>query len=121
MYASAGYLAFEVHQHLDEDSSGTSPTCAGADVGAQRMKPFTDWLRAHRKKGFLGEFSAGGGATCEKAIAGLLAHLEANKDVYVGWTYWAAGPAWGDYFASIEPKGGKDRPQLAALLAHLRR
>lgn len=117
----SGYLAFEVHQHLDADSSGTSPTCAGADEGARRMKPFTDWLRAHRKKGFLGEFSAGGDPVCLQAIAGLLAHLEANKELYVGWTYWAAGPAWGDYFASIEPKGGKDKLQLVALSAHLGR
>jgi endoglucanase len=113
------YLAFEVHQHLDEDSSGTSPRCAGPDVGPRRMKPFTDWLRAHRLKGFLGELSAGDGPECLEALGNLLAYVDENEDVYVGWTYWAAGPMWGDYFASIEPRRGQDRPQLGVLVAHL--
>lgn len=114
------FLAFEVHQHLDDDSSGKSPTCSSPDAGAQRMRSFTHWLRAHGKMGFLGEFSAGPGTVCARSLGNLLAHLEENKDVYVGWTYWAAGPSWGSYFASIEPRDGRDATQMVPLEAHLR-
>jgi endoglucanase len=26
--------------------------------------------------------------------------------VWIGWTYWSAGPLWGEYFLSIEPGEG---------------
>ncbi|WP_437615356.1 glycoside hydrolase family 5 protein [Sorangium sp. So ce834] len=114
-----GYVAFEVHQHLDEDSSGKSPTCVSETVGVERLQGFTAWLRKHRKKGFLGEFSGGSGAVCLKAIANVAIYLEQNKDVYVGWTYWAAGPSWKSYFTSLEPRDGADTPQMISLQAHL--
>ncbi len=112
-------VAFEVHQHMDDDSSGKSPTCTSETVGVERLRVFTEWLRKHGKKGFLGEFSGGSGAVCLSAITNVVIYLEQNKDVYVGWTYWAAGPAWGGYFTSLEPKGGADKPQMVALQAHL--
>ncbi|WP_437728133.1 glycoside hydrolase family 5 protein [Sorangium sp. So ce861] len=114
-----GYVAFEVHQHLDEDSSGKSPTCVSETVGVERLQVFTEWLRKHRKKGFLGEFSGGPSAVCLKAIANVVVYLEQNKDVYVGWTYWAAGPSWKSYFTSLEPRDGADTPQMISLQAHL--
>lgn len=113
--------AFEVHQYLDADASGTSPTCVSATIGSQSMQGFTRWLRAHGKKGFLGEFGGGANATCLSALDDILTHLEKNADVYLGWTYWAAGPWWGNYFTSLEPSGGKDAMQMGALLPHLRR
>jgi endoglucanase len=36
-----------------------------------------------------------------------LAALQANG---VGGTYWAAGPWWGSYRLSVEPRDGRDRP-----------
>lgn len=107
--------AFEVHQYLDSDSSGTNPGCVDATVGTRRMQELTAWLRAHGKRAFLGEFGATGDATCVAALRDLLGHLHANSDVYLGWTYWAAGPMWGDYMFTVEPKDGVDRPQMAAL------
>jgi endoglucanase len=41
-----------------------------------------------------------------------LAHLQAND---LPGTYWAGGPWWGDYPLSVEPRGGKDRPQMKIL------
>ncbi len=111
-------VAFEAHQYLDDDSSGTKASCAGPNVGSQRMQPFTDWLRQNGKKGFLGEFGGGPDGTCASAIGDIVSHLEQNQDVYLGWTYWAAGPWWGNYFTSLEPSNG-DRPQMTALLPHL--
>lgn len=113
------YIAFEVHQHMDTDSSGKSSDCASVNVGAERLGPFTAWLRKHKRKGFLGEFSGGSGTVCLTAITNILIYLEQNKDVYVGWTYWAAGPNWGNYFTSLEPRGGADKPQMGALKAYL--
>ena len=38
-----------------------------------------------------------------------------NSDVWLGWTYWAAGAWWGDYPMSVEPKNGADRGQMIVL------
>ena len=116
---SGNNVAFEAHQYLDSNASGSTNSCAGTTVGSQRMQPFTNWLRAHGKKGFLGEFAAGNGATCLAALDDLLSHLDANSDVYLGWTYWAAGPWWGNAWTSLEPVGGQDTAQMTVLRAHL--
>jgi len=112
-------MAFEVHQYLDGDSSGTSSSCVSATIGGQRMQNFTNWLRANGKRGFLGEFGGGRDSVCAAAIGDIVSHLEANADVYLGWTYWAGGPWWGDYFSTLEPLNGADRPQMDALEPHL--
>jgi endoglucanase len=111
--------AFEVHQYLDSDSSGTSEACVSGTIGSQRLQGFTNWLKQHGKRGFLGEFGAGTSATCQSALDDMLAHLDANPDVWLGWTYWAAGPWWGNYFMSLEPRSGADAPQMAPLVRHL--
>jgi endoglucanase len=49
----------------------------------------------------------------------MLTYVEANSDVWSGWTWWAAGPWWGSYMYSIEPNGGTDQPQMATLAPYL--
>ena len=49
----------EMHQYLDSDGSGTSPTCVSSTIGAERLQAATDWLKANNFKGFLGEIGAG--------------------------------------------------------------
>ncbi len=118
---SAGKLLFEVHQYLDADSSGTSATCVSATIGSQRLAGFTAWLRANGRRGFLGEIGAGSNTTCNLAVADALDHLAANADVWAGFSWWAAGPRWGDYFMSIEPgSDGSDKPQMAVLAPYLK-
>ncbi len=112
-------MAFEAHQYLDGDASGTNERCAGTNVGDERMRAFTGWLRQHGKKGFLGEFGAGRNQTCMSALESLLSHLDQNADVYLGFTYWAAGPMWGEYIYTLEPRDGQDRPQMAVIARHL--
>src|SRR5437763_1880508 len=50
-----------------------------------------------------------------EAIRRVLQFMQDNRDVWIGWTYWAAGPWAKDYFTNIEPDGGADRPQMAVL------
>jgi endoglucanase len=111
--------AFEVHQYLDSDSSGTSASCVSAQVGVDRLKGFTAWLKQHGARGFLGEFGCAASSTCLQAVDNMLGHIDANRQHWIGWTWWAAGPWWGDYMFSIEPKNGKDAAQLSTLLNHL--
>ncbi len=111
--------AYEAHQYLDGDQSGTSPTCTSATAGSERLAAFTSWLIANHKRGFLGEFGGGRNATCYAALDDMLAHVDAHRDVWLGFTYWAAGPRWGNYDFTLEPTGGVDAPQLASITPHV--
>lgn len=113
------HMLFEVHQYFDADSSGTSPTCVSGTIGSERLAGFTAWLRANGHRAILGEFAGADNPTCRAAVADALGHLEANSDVWAGWTWWAAGPWWGSYMFSIEPAGGSDKPQMATLAPFL--
>ncbi|MEP6873244.1 MAG: glycoside hydrolase family 5 protein [Burkholderiales bacterium] len=112
-------MVFEVHQYLDGDSSGTSSTCVSTTIGSERLKDFTLWLRANGYRALLGELGGAANDTCNKAVANMLDHLQANSDVWAGWTWWAAGPWWGNYMYSIEPSGTTDKPQMAVLQPYL--
>jgi endoglucanase len=112
-------FAFEVHQYLDPDSSGGGDDCVSATIGSERMAAFTSWLRANGKRGFLGEFGGPATSVCLAAMNDILRHVEANADVYLGWTYWAGGPWWGAYPLSLEPKSTADSAQMQALLPHI--
>ena len=76
-------------------------------------------FRQNNKRGFLGEFGSATDATSLAALDDILNYVDANSDVWLGWTYWAAGPWWGNYFMSIEPENGNDRLQMSVLLQHL--
>jgi endoglucanase len=67
----------------------------------------------------LGEVAGADNPTCQAAIDQMLAYLSANRDVWVGWTWWAAGPWWGSYMFSLEPQGGQDAAQMSWLVPYL--
>lgn len=114
-------FAYEVHQYLDGDFSGTKGTCErGADAVAA-LEDFTLWLRNHGARGYLGEFGAPAAAECVEKLSAMVRVMEENRDVWVGWAYWAAGDWWPeDEDLNIQPAGGRDRPQLEALLPVLK-
>ena len=113
--------AFEVHQYLDSDNSGTHTSCVSATYGSAAMANFTAWLRANGKRGFLGEFAGANNGTCLAAINDQITYLESNSDVYLGWAWWAAGPWWGSYMYSIESTNTGNAPIMSLLSEHLQK
>jgi hypothetical protein len=116
----------EVHQYLDQDSSGSHTNIVSPTIGSERLSAFTQWCRDRGLKAFLGEFGCPRSDTGDlfdpdyigyRAIDDMIGYMETNRDVWVGWTWWAAGPWWGEYIFTIEPEtGGIDRPQLSVAL-----
>jgi endoglucanase len=113
-------LVFEVHEYFDSDSSGTSDRCVSSDQALGRLSSFTQWLHAGHHEGFLGEFGVSRRPECVMLLDHVASYLASNSDVWLGWTYWAAGPLWGNYMFSLEPSAGRDRPQMTALAKYLR-
>jgi endoglucanase len=112
-------LIFEVHAYFDADASGTSDTCVSPREAVARITAFTQWLRAGNRRGFLGEFGVSSRPECLMVLKNVASYLQENADVWLGWTYWAAGPWWGNYMFTIEPKAGTDRPQMLVLESFL--
>ncbi|KAF7517332.1 hypothetical protein G7054_g13844 [Neopestalotiopsis clavispora] len=100
-------IVYEMHQYLDTDGSGQPETCVSDTIGVERVEGATAWLRANGKLGVLGEFAGGPDTTCLAAVVGMLDHMEANSDVWLGALWWAAGPWWGNYTTyNFEPPSG---------------
>jgi endoglucanase len=112
-------IVFEVHQYFDHDSSGTKDTCVGPDEAVRRLIPVTQWLRTHHQQGFLGEFGVSRRPECATVLDHVVAFMKANSREWLGWTYWAAGPLWGNYMFTLEPDHGTDRFQMTTLLPYL--
>jgi endoglucanase len=107
------HWAIEVHQYLDKDASGTKPEVVSETVGSERLKNFVSWCRQNHRRAFLGEFAVATNAPAEAALKDMLQSMERDRDVWLGWTWWAAGSRWGNYLFLLEPRNGKDRPQIA--------
>jgi endoglucanase len=119
---SSNHFAFELHQYFDSDHSGTSATCMTTPgTGANELQDVTSWLRTHGYKGFLGEFAGADNSACQAAIISAMEYLKGNADVWLGWTWWAAGPWWGSYMYTLEPTNGfsTDAPQMNWLLPYM--
>jgi endoglucanase len=84
-----------MHQYLDSDSSGTSDQCVSETVGVERVTEATAWLQENGFQGILGEIGAGNNTQCVAAVYNTLCALQ-ESGVWVGASWWAAGPWWGD-------------------------
>jgi endoglucanase len=89
-----------MHQYLDSDGSGTSPTCDSSTIGAERILNENTWLQATNFKGVIGEYAGGANSVCEAAVTDMLDALVAANDVWLG-ALW-----WGDYMFSMELEAG---------------
>lgn len=113
---SANNMAFEVHQYLDSDFSGTKEDCPRADDAVSALRSMTDWFRANKTRGFLGEFGGAGTTDCMIGLARMVDVMADANDVWTGWTYWAAGDWWSpEEVLNIQPTDAGDRLQLKAL------
>jgi endoglucanase len=118
-YDPGNNYAFEAHQYLDSDGSGTSPVCV-AGSGATRLGPFTTWLQRYGLQGIIGEVGWAANAGCATEATALLDHWQAattstSAGGYIGLTYWAAGPWWPDgYMYLAEPRPIPDRRRTGA-------
>eukprot|EP00727_Mastigamoeba_balamuthi_P008090 m51a1_g3901 putative endoglucanase precursor (endo- -beta-glucanase) (451) ;mRNA; f:116291-117643 len=112
-------MMVEVHQYLDGDHSGRGEQCDPASQQTKTIEGFTAWARTQGVKAVLGEFGAGNNQNCKEGIEAILSYMERNSDVWYGWSWWAAGPRWGNYFMSIESTPGNEKPQLGWILPHL--
>jgi endoglucanase len=108
-------FAFEVHQYLDSDNSGTHASVVSTTIGVDRLTAITAWAEATGNKLFLGEFGVSSDATSLTALNNMLNFMAQHTDVWEGGTYWAAGPWLGAYAFSIEPSNGVDKPQMSVL------
>ena len=114
----ADNLVYEAHQYFDRDHSGTykegyDDSGAHPQIGVERLRPFTEWLKEHHARGFIGEF--GVPDDDPRWLEVLDRFLAAMKAEQIGGTYWAAGGWWGKYPLSVEPRDGRDRPQMEVL------
>jgi len=112
-------FAFEVHQYLDSDGSGTHAGAVSATIGVERLTAITQWAEATGNHLFLGEVGVTTDQTSLTALDGMLTYMQQHTDAWQGATYWAGGPWWGNYMFSIEPQNGVDKPQMAILVQHL--
>ncbi len=115
-------FAYEMHQYLDSDSSGTSSTCVVGN-GSTKLVEATGWLRTQNAKAFLGEIGWANNSTCMTEGNAITKYMSDNRDAWSGYTYWAAGPWWGEYMYTLEPTGlgtatVNDRAQLSILLQY---
>lgn len=116
----AGNFAYEVHQYFNADWTGASADCQSVDIGVETLTPVTQWARKHGKRVFLGEVGVGSGQTCLELLDRVMGFMGKNGDAWLGWAYWAGGAWWpADYFTSLQPLDGKDRPQMAVLKKHI--
>jgi len=107
--------AFEVHQYLDSDGSGTHQNVVSSTIGSQRLADITTWAENTGHSLFLGEFGTASDATSLSALGDMLSTMSQHADVWQGGTYWAAGPWWGNYMYSAEPSNGVDTGQMKVL------
>jgi endoglucanase len=90
--------AFDIHQYLDSDSSGTGGKDCTKD-GATVLANVTAWLIANKKRAFLSEFAGINSTACKTAVTNMLTYMNANPGSsttggWIGWTWWGAGPMY---------------------------
>lgn len=126
---SSDLLVYEAHCYFDRDFTGRYLNAKGGtdrsydyninqtDDGVEAIKPFIKWLKKNNKKGFIGEYGVPDDDPRWLIVLDkFMNYISSNG---VNGAYWAAGPWWGNYRLSIEPREGKDRPQMQILEKYL--
>lgn len=89
-------LVYEAHMYIDKDFSGNyfdKNEKFDPMIGVNRVKPFVDWLKQNKLRGYIGEHGIPDfSPSALVATDNLLSYLRQNC---IPSTYWAAGPWWG--------------------------
>ncbi|CCA76609.1 related to endoglucanase-Polyporus arcularius [Serendipita indica DSM 11827] len=83
-------LVFDVHKYLDYDNSGTNTECVRNNID-NAFGPLAQWLRCRGRQAFNSETGGGNTASCVNYFCQQVAFEQANADVFIGITGWAAG------------------------------
>ena len=121
------YFAYDVHQYFDRNCNGANyaGNCDtyNGDSWVNLISSFTQWCKANGKHAFLGEYNFSDNSYSAARADEFLTYIDQNTDVWLGHTYWAGGPWWGDYAPRVlDPVGGAghgpDRYQMATIMKH---
>lgn len=108
-------MFYSAHEYFDSDNSGThSSPCPDPQLGVQRLQPFLSFLSQNNAKGLLTEYGSPVTSCWLTTLDNFMTALNTNSNI-IGGTYWSGGPFWGNYFMSVEPSGGQDKPQMSIL------
>lgn len=113
-YDPLNNFAIELHQYADANYSGTGTSCIDAARLRDALARITVWAKQEKKRFLLGEFGVAPSTECLAALRAMLESMQ-DADAWLGWTYWSAGPWWGNYAFSIQPGNGTEAPQLGLL------
>lgn len=101
---SANNSAFEVHQYVDRDCSGTSPKAVSETIGVERVNAVTTWADGKGKRLFLGEYGMSSDRTNIVANTRMLDFMGKFPGTWIGHTAWGAGGWWAnDYLFRLDP------------------
>lgn len=121
MVDPAENFAFEVHQYVDLDNTGTHAECLNPLDGVSALKPVTQWMQQNKYQAILGEFGGSIQKECLRALFHMLEHMQQESDVWLGWVYFAGGRGWADNdILSIQPTSKEEKPQMELLQRFLR-
>lgn len=112
-------FAFEFHQYLDEDFSGTHDSCPRTRDALLALDAVTGWMRNNGFRGYLGEFGGTKAPNCLQGLEEMAQLVNSQAEIWIGWSAWAAGDWWGNYPLSLQPAGGVEQPQMAVLIPML--
>jgi len=119
--------AIAVHQYVDWNGSGTSPTGQTLSnfKNYLKMDSFMNWVKANDVKVILSEFGGGNEANAIADVKYLLEQVEANayqegEGGFIGWTAWIGGHTWAKYnFNYIGPNpDGTDNALMTQIYSH---
>lgn len=118
----ANNLAFQVHLYADANAGGDADDVVSKTILADRLKGAIAWARTKGLQLVVGEVGVQpANALAAAAWASLVALMEANADVVLGWYWWAHGPEiwWSGWRYTLCPTGNfaNDSPSMK-LIAH---
>jgi endoglucanase len=103
-----GNTVFNIHQYLDASHGGSFDGCISENIGSLYLSGITLWLRNNNRQAFLGEFGASNDSVCKEAVNDIIKYVEANSDVWIGWSWWNAGSFLADTSYTVQPTQDED-------------